>query len=260
VPDTHPSTIAAVSIKLQTYLAHAGIASRRQCEELIGRDEITVNGEPAYIGQRVIPGKDLVRYRHQVVTLSEPPIYILIDKPVGIVSTTSDELQRPTILSVLPPELRRYRLYPVGRLDQDSTGLVLLTNDGDLAYRLTHPKFKVNKTYLVKLDRIPTEPALDNLKRGVKLKEGKTARAKVALADDTLYQELIDADLDLWYTITIHEGRNRQVRRMWERVGYEVQKLIRVSMGPLTLEQLAGAEYLVLSELQIKNLKQSFSL
>lgn len=242
-----PSTPSS-SIKLQAYLAHAGIASRRQSETLIAEGKVSVNGQLATIGQRIIPGKDVVTYREKTIELKQPSVYILINKPVGIVSTTSDELNRPTVLSLLPAELKQFRLYPVGRLDQDSQGLMLLTNDGDLAYRLTHPKFKVKKTYLVKVDRVPTDPAIDNLKRGVKLKEGKTAPAKVELADEELYGEWMDDDFDQWYTITIHEGRNRQVRRMWERVGYEVIGLIRVSMGPFELSQLQDQNYLVVDQ------------
>lgn len=259
MPDQTKSS-ATDSIKLQAYLAHAGIASRRQAEVLIDQKQVTVNGKVASIGQRIIPGKDVIKYRNKVVELKEPSIYILINKPLDLVSTTSDELGRPTVLSILPPELREHRLYPVGRLDQDSQGLLLLTNDGDLAYRLTHPKFKVPKTYLVKLDREPTYKALETIKHGVKLKEGKTAPPKVVSADGVEYENLIDDDLDQWFTITIHEGRNRQVRRMWERVGYDVVSLTRISMGALNLGQLNDQEYLVLTPEQVTTFKKSLGI
>lgn len=256
VPDISTPPSKSNSLKLQAFLAHAGIASRRQAEVLIREQKITVNGQPATIGQRIIPGTDLVRYQGKVIELSEPPLYVLVHKPAGLVSTTSDELGRATVLSLLPAELRTHRLYPVGRLDQDSQGLLLLTNDGDLAYRLTHPKFKVKKTYLCKLDRSPTQKALEVMRRGVRLTDGKTAPAKVTQVDDPMWDKWLDDDTDRWYSVTIHEGRNRQVRRMWERVGYNVEKLVRVSMGPLTLDQLHDHSLKILSHEESQLLRQ----
>ncbi len=218
------------TIKLQKFLATAGVASRRKSEELIVSGQVTVNAVVAKIGQRIDPTGDLVQIAGQVVTDQTKKMYYLVDKPRGVITTTNDELNRPTILSLLP--VLDTKLYPVGRLDQDSEGLVLLTNDGDLAYRLTHPKFEVNKTYQVQLDRQPSQSALDHLQSGVKLSDG--------WAKPLDLKELDKNSDSTWYELSVNEGRNRLVRRMWERVGYEVKRLIRTQMGPFTLDQLDG--------------------
>lgn len=222
--------MSEASIRLHVFLAHAGVASRRQAEKMILEGIVKVNGKKAVIGQPVNPKKDQVMVNGKVIA---PPnnkhIYILVNKPLGYVSTTHDDLGRRTVLDLLPPDFHRARLYPVGRLDQDSRGLMLLTNDGDLAYHFTHPKFQVPKTYQVELDRPPTDAALEHLRRGVQLKEGKTAAAIV---------EPVENRNANWLQITIHEGRNRQVRRMLERVGYQVYGLNRLSLGPYHLNDL----------------------
>jgi 23S rRNA pseudouridine2605 synthase len=231
------------TIKLQAFLAHAGVASRRKSEEFIERGQVTVNGRKATIGQRVNPQTDQIAFKGKPIKLTDPNIYLLINKPLGLISTTQDELKRDTVLKLVPKELRQYRLYPVGRLDQDSEGLMLLTNDGDLAYRLTHPKFQIPKTYHVLLDRMPTAAALNHLRDGVRLREGFTSPAEV---------EHLDTGDQPWFSITIKEGRYHQVRRMMERVGYKVQQLIRVQMGRFTLDQLAGKTHVQLDEKTVK--------
>jgi len=231
------------SVKIHAYLAHMGIASRRKSEELVAAGKVTVNNQPAQVGQRINPAKDEVKFNGKVVNSSENPVYVLINKPHGFVSTTDDELGRPTVLQLLPESLKKLRLYPVGRLDQDSQGLMLLTNDGDVAYKLTHPKFEMPKTYEVLLDRSPTEAAVNILRRGMLLREGMTAPAEV---------ELIERDNKPWLSITIHEGRNRQVRRMMERAGYDVQKLIRIRLGPFILSDLGEKPMLQLDATQVQ--------
>jgi pseudouridine synthase len=219
-------------IRIHVHLAHAGVASRRRAEQMVADGLVKVNNRKATIGQLVDPTKDEITFKGKPV--SEPNqkhTYVLVNKPVGYVSTTHDDLGRPTVLDLLPEKLQRLRLYPVGRLDQDSRGLMLLTDDGDLAYRLTHPKFQVPKTYQVELDREPSEPAVEHLRRGVKLKEGKTASAEV---------NPVEGRGPNWLEITIHEGRNRQVRRMMERVGYQVYSLNRLSLGQYHLNDLHG--------------------
>lgn len=257
------------TIKLQKYLAQAGIASRRAAEELIAAKHVSVNGQTTSIGQRVDPNQDRIAVRGKVVrNLPRQHVYFLINKPLGLVSTTSDELGRDTVLSLLPPEVtKQHRLYPVGRLDKDSEGLMLLTNDGALTNRLTHPRYQSEKTYLALINREPSQLALRHLERGVQLREGKTTPAQVEVLDEwreglgmseaDFYRSIekhvatqeradqasdsITADqLPIWLMITIHEGRYHQVRRMLERVGYDTLRLVRIAMGEFELEQLRG--------------------
>lgn len=225
-------------MKLQKFMAHAGVASRRKSEEMIEKGRVQVNGTRAHIGQVVEPGKDTIEVDGKVLSNADEPLrYFLVDKPVGIVSTTSDELGRETVLSLIPRISER--LYPVGRLDKDSSGLMLLTNDGDLANKMTHPKYEVKKTYRVEIAGRPTYAALSHLERGVRLSDGYTQPAFIELLNSS-------ADISV-LEITIHEGRNHQVRRMMERIGYPVVTLERVVLGPFELVQLEGKRYLELT-------------
>ena len=222
------------SIKIQKALAELGVCSRRAAEVLIQDGKVLVNGQLAVIGQRVTSEDILTVEGKEVSTSKEPVEYWLVYKPVGTVSTTSDELGRPTVLSLLPATAKGKRLYPVGRLDIDSQGLMLLTNDGNLTHLLTHPSKKVTKTYRVKIMGHPTDKALEHLESGVKLKEGFTAPAGVSMVEHDQKTSTLD--------ISIHEGRNRQVRRMLRRVGYEdIISLERRVLGPFTIEELNGA-------------------
>lgn len=223
--------------RLQTVLSQAGVASRRSAEILISEGKVFVNGEQAVLGQRVDPAQDKVSVNGKKIDLQREVLkYYLVYKPMGYVSTTSDELDRPTVLDVLPESARAQRLYPVGRLDFESEGLMLLTNDGDLTYKMTHPKFQIPKTYFAQLDRKPSSKALDHLRRGVRLKDGLTQPAQVEVASEhSLFRFADNTDHANWISITITEGRNRQVRRMIQRVGYDTQRLIRTKMGPLSL-------------------------
>lgn len=226
------ATMSDHHARLHVFIAHSGVASRRRAEALISDGRVTVNGITAVIGQQIYPDEDLVEVNGQPITpISQKNLYFLVNKPSGYVSTTSDELGRPTILELLPIEAQDHRLYPVGRLDLDSQGLMLLTNDGDYAYQLTHPKFQVRKTYQAKVDRVLSDKAVEHLRRGVYLKEGKTSPAEVLLLPEKG---------DRWMEITIHEGRNRQVRRMIERVGYNIERLVRVRLGKYQLEELGA--------------------
>lgn len=221
------------TIKIHAFLASKGIASRRKAEELVAAGKVTIDGQVAKVGQRIDPKTATVMVEGKPVdTKTSEFVYFLINKPVGYVSTTSDELGRKTVLDLLPPQTER--LYPVGRLDIDSEGLMLITNDGDLAYKMTHPKFEMEKTYQITLDRDISEKAFDHLYRGVRLKEGIAHIKKI---------EFVDADRLDMLNITITEGRNRQVRRMLERVGYDITKLVRTHMGPFTLETLGKNRY-----------------
>ncbi len=232
-------------MKLQKFIAHAGYCSRRKAEELIAQGKVTVNGEVAHIGQ-------VVAIESDVIEVEETPIhapstdhqYYLVYKPVGVVSTTSDELGRDTVLTLIPKT--EARLYPVGRLDIDSEGLMLLTDDGDLAYKLTHPKFEHQKTYEALVEGNPSDKALEHLRKGVKLKEGFTSPAEVEFA------ETIADDGQTWLELSIHEGKYHQVRRMLERVGYPVLELVRTKFGPWTLDDLDGEPYVSLTAEQVQ--------
>lgn len=231
------------NIKLQAFIARTGYCSRRRAEEIIAEGRVTVNDVVATIGLRVNQDA-IVKIDNKVLTPNTDFKYFLINKPVGYVSTTDDELGRPTVLELLPK--MKERLYPVGRLDIDSEGLLLLTNDGELTYTLTHPKFEIPKTYEVGLDRRPTIDAVNHLRHSVRLKEGYTYPAEVRSLGriNNLY----------WMEITIHEGWNRQVRRMFERVGYEVIELVRTKMGQLELDMLEDKRFLELSREEIMKL------
>src|SRR5258708_6608 len=230
-------------MKLQTFLAHAGITSRRKAEDLIRDGRVKVNGHVAEIGERVDEAKDEVLFDEKRVTAAETKMTYLIYKPVGVLSTTDDELGRKNVVdflrSNLPAKTVLPRLYPVGRLDKDSEGLMLLTNDGELTQKMTHPSYEVEKTYRVTVTSHPTEKALAHLERGVRLEEGTTAPAKVEVIDESPDETKLE--------ITIHEGRYHQVKRMLRRVGYEVVQLVRIKMGEYTLENLDGAKYTLLS-------------
>jgi 23S rRNA pseudouridine2605 synthase len=227
------------SPKLQAFMAHAGIASRRKSEELITEGKVFVNGTLAHIGQRVNPAVDEVIVEGKKITKPEEVISFLINKPAGIVSTTSDELGRETVIDYLrrqlPTSVTLPRLYPVGILDLDSEGLMILTNNGDLAHRFTHPSFEVKKTYRVTVEGQPTEKALAHLERGVRLQEGMTAPAEVEVISTAPHESILE--------ITIHEGRYHQVKRMLQRVGYEVLRLIRTQMGEYQLSDLDGKRF-----------------
>ena len=228
------------SSKIHAYLAHCGVASRRRSEELVQQGKVRVNNLLATVGQRIDPQSDKVEVDGVVIKQPVPLAYFLLNKPPGIVSTTNDDLGRPTVLSLLPKVLlnRVGRLYPVGRLDIESEGLLLLTNDGALAQKLTHPRFAVNKTYHVQLDRQPSGKAMAHLHRGVKLKDG------LAMVDEIVPLREEYPPEQIWFALTVHEGRNRLIRRLWERLGYDVKRLIRVTFGQFSLKQLGGKRWI----------------
>lgn len=230
------------TVKLQAFLAHHGFGSRRSLETLIAAGQITVDGAAATVGQRVT-GDETIIISGKKITVQDAHLrYFLINKPVGVVSTTSDELGRPTVLSLLP--LHDERIYPVGRLDIDSEGLMLITNDGELANLMTHPRYGVTKTYRVTVEGLPSEKAVDHLERGVRLKEGYTNPATVANIREKGNQTTFD--------ITISQGWNQQVRRMCERVGYPVIRLVRIAFGPFILDTLRDKSWIELSLEEVK--------
>lgn len=214
--------------RLQKFLARAGIASRRHAEELIEQGTVLVNGERVELGTRVDSTLDVVTINGAVVRPEQAKLYLMLNKPIGVVSTAEDQHGRKTVLDLCP--VGRERLYPVGRLDLDTAGLLLLTNDGDFAYALTHPKFKVPKTYQAWVRGVPTEQTLQRLQVGIDLDNQVTAPAEVRTLGQKSGQALIE--------LTIHEGRKRQVRRMCGAVGHPVLSLTRVQFGCLKLGEL----------------------
>lgn len=209
--------------RLQKVLARAGVGSRRRCEELIAAGRVTVDGEVAELGRRVDPETARIAVDGVVVGVRPGLVYYLVNKPTGVVTTAHDPQGRPTVLDLVPPEPR---VFPVGRLDLDTEGLIICTNDGDLAHRLTHPSHGVDKEYLAHVRGRPSRGALRRLRDGVELEDGPTAPARVTELEPGLLR------------IVIHEGRNRQVRRMCEAVGHPVLRLVRTRIGPLTDRRL----------------------
>ena len=215
-------------IRLNKYLSQQGLASRRQADTLISEGKVLVNDQPAKLGTTIDPDKDTVKFLGKVVASNKPELETyLVYKPLGYVSTTSDPQGRPTVTSLVKSSTR---LYPIGRLDQDSEGLILLTNDGDLGFRLTHPKHHVPKTYHALVTGNVTPAKLNRLRRGVMLKDGRTAPAQIEVIRPQGNKSLL--------SVTIFEGRNRQIRRMFSTQKLEVEKLKRVAIGELELGDL----------------------
>lgn len=228
-------------------MASCGVASRRKSEELIFEGRVTVNGktveEP---GMQIDPEKDEVRVGKKRISTPEKKVYIMLNKPVGCVSTCEDDRGRMTVLDCIKGV--DARIYPVGRLDFTTEGMLLLTNDGELAYRLTHPKNEVNKRYLVIINSALSPEEVKKLEHGVFIEGGKTAPAKIKV----LKTQPDRTEL----TIIIHEGRNRQVRRMFDAIEKEVVFLKRISIGDLNLGELKKGEYRFLTDEEITYLKQ----
>ena len=229
--------------RLQKVLARAGLGSRRMVEDLIAAGRVVVNGTPAHLGQRVISSKDVVEVDGSRVPLDFNLVHYLLNKPVGVVTTASDPEGRPTVLDLvdLPG-----RVWPAGRLDVDTEGALLLTNDGDLGYRLTHPSFEVPKTYVAEVGGGVGEKALRALARGVELEDGLTRAARVTVMDRSRGRTLVE--------LTITEGRNRQVRRMFEAVGHRVLGLVRTEIGPLKLGHLKPGSVRRLAPAEVRSL------
>ena len=226
--------------RLQKVLAAAGLGSRRACEILIEEERVTVNGEVAVLGRRVDVDNDRIDVDGVRVPVRPGLVTYLLNKPRGVVSTASDPQGRPTVVQLVPAEPR---VFPVGRLDTDTEGLLLLTNDGDLAHRLTHPSFGVDKEYLAEVEGSPTPAGLRRLREGVDLEDGRTAPAKASLVAPGAVR------------LVIHEGRNRQVRRMCEAVGHPVRRLVRTRIGPLADRKLKPGEWRVLDVDEVRSLE-----
>jgi len=234
-------------IRLQKILAQAGIASRRAAEKLIADGRVTVNGETVReMGTKADPSGDDIRVDGRRIKAAERLRYILLNKPAGVVTTRSDPQRRRTVIDLLGG-VREY-VYPVGRLDYDTEGLLLLTNDGDLAAALTHPRHGVERTYEARVAGMPDQVALERLRKGIPLDGKRTLPADVVLLNKSGREGVL--------LITIREGRNRQVRRMCEAVGHPVDKLKRVKIGPLGDRMLRRGEWRDLTAAEVKTLKK----
>ncbi|MDG1877741.1 MAG: pseudouridine synthase [Acidimicrobiales bacterium] len=227
--------------RLQKVLARLGFGSRRICEELIADGRVTVDGVVAELGRRVDVDADVVvAVDGAPVGIKPDLVYYLLNKPAGVITTANDPQKRSTVVEIVP---REPRVFSVGRLDGDTEGLLLMTNDGQLAHRLTHPSFGVEKEYLAEVAGQPSRGAIRQLRDGIELEDGPTARARVSAVQPSMLR------------ITIHEGRNRQVRRMCEAVGHPVKRLVRTRIGSLVDPKLKPGEWRDLSREEVRALE-----
>jgi len=233
-------------MRLNKYLAHAGVASRRKCDEFIQAGFIKVNGKRIdKVGVSIDESSDEVTFKGRIVSLDEEYIYVLMNKPKGVVTTANDQFKRTTVLDLLAiPD----RIYPVGRLDYDTTGLLLLTNDGELTNQLIHPGYQVQKIYRVLIDKIIRPIDLHKLQHGIELDGRITLPCKIT--------ELRRKDNRSFLEIELKEGRNRQIRRMFETFNYQVEELNRISFKGLTLGDLRSGEWRYLTKEEIARLKE----
>ncbi|MBD3291025.1 pseudouridine synthase [candidate division KSB1 bacterium] len=233
-------------MRLNKYLAKAGIASRRKSDELIRQGKITVNGVViTALGYSIDENTDEVKYNGKILSLSEPPVYILLNKPAGYVTTVKDGWGRNVVTDLIPD---MHRIFPVGRLDKDTEGLLLLTNDGNICYRLTHPKFEVEKVYQVTLNKELIAEDKMKIESGVMLESGVTAPCEIRLPKNVSTSTIVN--------ISIHEGKKRQVREMFKALGYRVIRLVRIKFANLTTENLPVGKWRYLTNKEIEHLTQ----
>lgn len=235
-------------MRINKYIASCGVASRRKAEELIISGRVTINGELiTELSTTVDETKDIVEVDGVPINQEEKKVYILLNKPEGYITTVKDQFDRPSVLDILKDV--EERVYPVGRLDYETSGLLILTNDGDLTYKLTHPKHEVEKTYLAMVNGIISPEEKRRFENGLQIEDYTTAKAKL---------KIVKADEEKNYSvckITIHEGRNRQVRKMCKAIGHPVRNLRRIQMGRINIRDLEVGEYRNLTEDEVKYLK-----
>jgi 23S rRNA pseudouridine2605 synthase len=233
-------------MRLQKYIAKCGVASRRKAEEMIKSGLISVNGKiVSEMGIKIDVEKDIVKFKNQIIHLENKTMVILINKPEGYVSTTDDQFGRKTVLDIIPNITER--LYPIGRLDYNSCGLLLLTNDGELTYRLTHPKHHISKVYRVHLDKAFKIEDKMKFEKGLIIDEYLTKPSKLIIEDEKILK------------ITLYEGRNRQIRKMLEQLGYDILKLERIQIGDIFDNDLSPGKYRYLSENEVMELRREFN-
>ena len=250
MPETQ--SLTPNTIRLNRYIAQCGIASRRGADELIESGQVTVNGHKiSDFGMRVNPARDHVKVGRKLIKPEEEVITYMFHKPPSVLTTMKDPQDRLTVADYFKKE--KLRLFPVGRLDWDSEGLLIMTNDGDLAQNILHPKYEIPKTYLVKLNDMPTERDLERLRKGVSILGGKAKADKVEVLENR------GKGRHPWIKIIISEGRNRQIRRMIERIGFDTLKLQRVAIGGLSIGSLKRGQYRPLTQADIKKIFKRFS-
>ena len=231
-------------VRLQKFLANSGIASRRKCEELILEGKVSVNGKTVYeLGTKIDPTVDKVIYCGKVIHNTDKMIYILLNKPIGYVTTANDQFNRDTVLDLVKV---KERVVPVGRLDMYTSGALILTNDGDFVYKVTHPKHEITKTYTVTVHGLITNEAVEKLRNGVEIDEYLTRPAKVKILKTDEEKNISRLE------ITIHEGKNRQVRKMCEAVGCKVIALHRSKIGDIGVKDLKLGNWRYLIEKELK--------
>ena len=232
------------AVRLNKFMANAGVCSRRKADELIQAGRVKVNGKVVTdLGVKIHPSKDSVFVNEKQVAIIDEPIYIVFNKPKDCITTASDERGRATVMDFVKV---RQRIFPIGRLDRKTTGVLLLTNDGEFANRLTHPKFEIQKAYKVTLEKALTPQDADKLAKGIRLSDGKTAPAEI---------HIIPGNKNKVIGVIIHEGRNRQVHRMFEAFGYEVEKLDRVAYANVTYEKIPRGGWRFLTKLELRKLR-----
>lgn len=233
-------------MRLQKYMAKCGVASRRKSEEIILEGRVKVNGVIVKkLGTIIDPSKDVVEVDNKVINVEENKIYIMLNKPEGYVTTVRDKYSEKIVLDLI--DGINERIYPVGRLDSETTGLLLITNDGDLTYKLTHPSYQVLKKYIALVEGIPNNKKLHKFRRGLKIDGRVTAEAYIKILKKYKNTSLLE--------ISIHEGRNRQIRKMCQHIGHPVIKLKRVAIGELELGKLEVGKWRYLTSKEVKYLK-----
>lgn len=234
------------AIRLQKYMAEAGIASRRKAEELILEGKVKVNGKIVdELGIKIVPNKDIVEYNGKKVVLEKEYVYILLNKPIGYVTTVKDQFNRDSILDLVKTNKR---IVPVGRLDMYTSGAIILTNDGDFVYKVTHPKHEIEKTYTVTIKGIVKKNEVEELKKGVKIEDyiTKPAKVKILKTDEEKNVSRLE--------ITIHEGKNRQVRKMCEAIGHKVLALHRSKIAGIGVKDLELGKWRYLTKNEVKKI------
>ena len=234
-----------MEVRLQKYLADSGIASRRKSEELILQGKVKVNGEIVReLGVKVNTDRDKVEFNGELVKNIKKKVYILLNKPAGYISAVKDQFDNPSVLHLIDI---KERIFPVGRLDKDTTGALLLTNDGDFSYKLTHPKHEVSKTYIAEVVGRPTDEEMRTFMKGVFIDGKRTSPAKIRILKETKKNSIVE--------IIIHEGRNRQVKKMCEEIGHKVVTLHRQAIGSLTVDGIKEGKWELLTDKEIEKLK-----
>lgn len=240
-----------MEVRLNKFLSQSGVASRREADRMIAEGRVRVNGRVVIdLGTKVDGAEDVVQVDGKKIRKEDRPVYVMLNKPAGYLVTMKDRFQRPTVGNLLPRGLQR--VFHVGRLDLESEGLLLLTNDGELAYRLTHPRYEVRKTYVVKVKGRPEKAKLSRLEKGVFIDGKRTAPARVHL--------LYESPNHSVFRVAVHEGRKREIRRMCEAVGHSVRELRRVQFAGLTLKGLKPGEWRPLTAAEVKGLKKEVGL